>query len=112
MINWEEFEHIHVIKKLKQVLSSWWNIDVVFTDERGHLKGFDTEKMVFNNPAVGYLVNKEVSQVNIAEMGMPPSAVSRCNLYPFQRLVCPLLFRLVPMSHTVGRSSSISSMLI
>ncbi len=68
MINWEEFEHIHVIKKLKQVLSSWWNIDVVFTDERGHLKGFDTEKMVFNNPAVGQLVNKEVSQVNLAEM--------------------------------------------
>ena len=68
MINWEEFEHIHVIKKLKQVLSSWWNIDVVFTDERGHLKGFDTEKMAFNNPAIGYLVNKEVSQANLAEM--------------------------------------------
>ena len=39
MINWSEFEHIHVIKKLKQILKSWWNIDVLFTDERGHLKG-------------------------------------------------------------------------
>ena len=33
MINWDEFEHIHVIRKLKQVLTSWWNIDTVFTDE-------------------------------------------------------------------------------
>ncbi len=39
MINWDEFEHIHVIKKLKQILNSWWNIDVVFTDERGLLRG-------------------------------------------------------------------------
>ena len=40
MINWNEFEHIHVIKKLKQILNSWWNIDLVFTDERGEIKGF------------------------------------------------------------------------
>ena len=39
MINWDEFEHIHVIKKLKHILSAWWNIDVVYTDERGVLKG-------------------------------------------------------------------------
>ncbi|MEZ4870834.1 MAG: hypothetical protein R2827_01050 [Bdellovibrionales bacterium] len=38
MINWDEFEHIHVIKKLKEILNSWWNIDVIFTDERGQLK--------------------------------------------------------------------------
>ena len=34
MINWDEFEHIHVIKKLRHILSSWWNVDVIFTDER------------------------------------------------------------------------------
>ena len=45
MINWNEFEHIHVIKKLKHVLQTWWNIDIVFTDERGQLKGFDNEKI-------------------------------------------------------------------
>ncbi len=68
MINWDEFEHIHVIKKLKQILSTWWNIDVVFTDERGVIKGFDGEKNIFNNPAVSYLVNKETGQSSLGDV--------------------------------------------
>lgn len=68
MINWDEFEHIHVIRKLKQILSAWWNIDVVFTDERGHLKGFDQEKTTFNNPAVAQLLLKETARNSISEM--------------------------------------------
>ena len=68
MINWDEFEHIHVIKKLKQILNSWWNIDVVFTDERGVVKGFDGVKNTFSNPAVSYLVNKETGQSNLGEI--------------------------------------------
>ena len=59
MINWDEFEHIHVIKKLKQILNHWWNIDVVFTDERGHLKGFDLKDGAFCNPAVTMYLGKE-----------------------------------------------------
>jgi transcriptional regulator with PAS, ATPase and Fis domain len=68
MINWDEFEHIHVIRKLKQILGSWWNIDVVFTDERGHLKGFDSDKVTFNNPAIAHLMNKETATNSIAEV--------------------------------------------
>ena len=68
MINWDEFEHIHVIKKLKHILSAWWNIDVVFTDERGALKGYDSDKIHFSNPAITQLVNKEVGQNSIAEV--------------------------------------------
>src|SRR4051794_8281274 len=67
MINWDEFEHIHVIRKLKQILGSWWNIDVVFTDERGHLKGFDAEKVTFSSPAIAHLMNKETAQTSLAE---------------------------------------------
>lgn len=59
MINWDEFEHIHVIKKLKQILNHWWNIDIVFTDERGHLKGFDPKDGAFCNPAVTMYLAKE-----------------------------------------------------
>lgn len=59
MINWDEFEHIHVIKKLKQILNHWWNIDVIFTDERGHLKGVDTKESSFCNPSVGIYFSKE-----------------------------------------------------
>jgi transcriptional regulator with GAF, ATPase, and Fis domain len=68
MINWDEFEHIHVIKKLKQILSAWWNIDVVFTDDRGVLRGFDSEKHGFNNPAIAALINKEATQGSIADL--------------------------------------------
>ncbi len=68
MINWDEFEHIHVIKKLKQILGSWWNIDVVFTDERGMLKGFDSSKNQFSIPAIAHLMNKEVGQQSVAEL--------------------------------------------
>lgn len=70
MINWDEFEHIHVIKKLRHVLSSWWNVDVIFTDERGMIKGLDSQKAPFANPSVGFLVGKESAQTNLAEFVM------------------------------------------
>lgn len=67
MINWDEFEHIHVIKKLKQILNSWWNIDVVFTDERGQLRGIDPRAQSFCNPAVSTFLGKETSATSLAE---------------------------------------------
>src|ERR1700686_4596415 len=67
MINWDEFEHIHVIKKLKQILNSWWNIDIVFTDERGHLRAIDPNKSQFSNPAVHTFLAKESSATSLAE---------------------------------------------
>ena len=67
MINWNEFEHIHVIKKLKQILQTWWNIDIVFTDERGQLKALDNAKVNYINPSVNYLIHKETTQANLAE---------------------------------------------
>lgn len=68
MINWNEFEHIHVIKKLKQILNSWWSIDIVFTDEQGHLKGLEADGVQFVNPAVKYLVHKDVTKESLAEL--------------------------------------------
>lgn len=67
MINWDEFEHIHVIKKLKQILNSWWNIDVVFTDERGQLRGTDPKTFAFCNPAVSTFLSKETSVASLAD---------------------------------------------
>lgn len=69
-INWDEFEHIHVIKRLRHILSSWWNCDVVFTDERGMIKGFDSSKTTFSNPGVGFVIGKETAQQNLAEFVM------------------------------------------
>lgn len=70
MINWDEFEHIHVIKKLRHVLSTWWNVDVIFTDERGQIKGQDKTKVPFSNPALQFLVNKEAAQNSLGELVM------------------------------------------
>jgi len=67
MINWDEFEHIHVIKKLKEILNSWWNIDVVFTDERGQLRGTDPKSSPFCNPAVSTFLSKDTSLASLAE---------------------------------------------
>lgn len=68
MINWDEFEHIHVIKRLRHILSAWWNVDVIFTDERGQIKGLDDTKGQWTNPGVGYLVGKDSVKDSIAEM--------------------------------------------
>ncbi len=68
MINWDEFEHIHVIRKLKEILGTWWNIDTLFTDDRGHLKGFEGDKGKMANPAVRYLLDKPVNLEGLQEL--------------------------------------------
>ena len=68
MINWDEFEHIHVIRKLKHILQSWWNIDVVFTDERGQLRGQDAASSHFSNPACQLLMAKDAATTSLSEM--------------------------------------------
>lgn len=45
MLNWQEFEDLRVIKKLKTVISNWWNAEVVFIDEKGDLKNLDRANM-------------------------------------------------------------------
>lgn len=68
MINWDEFEHIHVIKKLKHILQSWWNIDVAFTDERGQLRGKDATTANYSNPASQLLFAKEAATNSLTEL--------------------------------------------
>jgi two-component system response regulator HupR/HoxA len=70
MINWDEFEHIHVIKKLKQILATWWNIDIVFTDERGQVRGMDTKSLTFANPAVKYFLSKNTAMESLSDTVM------------------------------------------
>ncbi|MGE3263437.1 MAG: sigma-54 interaction domain-containing protein [Bacteriovoracia bacterium] len=53
MINWEELKHIHVIKKLDEILSSWFNTAILIADGQGtihnHMRG---EKPSCNNMLV------------------------------------------------------------
>ena len=69
MINWEEFEHIHVIKKLRHILGAWWNVDVLFTDERGGIKASE-KPASFANPAVSFLTSKEAATAPFADFLM------------------------------------------
>ena len=69
MINWSDFEHIHVIKKLKEILLSWWQIDLVFTDDRGLIKASSTsDAPSLFNPAVAHVFKYENVQKNLTEL--------------------------------------------
>jgi two-component system response regulator HupR/HoxA len=63
MINWEELKHIHVIKKLDEVLSSWFNTAILIADAHGtihnHAKG---EKPTCNNMLVQLILQSPSGQ--------------------------------------------------
>ena len=68
MINWSDFEHIHVIKKLKEILVSWWQIDLIFTDDRGVIKSSTSSEPSLFNPAVAYAFNNEEAQKDLTQI--------------------------------------------
>jgi len=60
MINWDEFEHIHVIRKLKEIIGKWWAIDVFFADDRGNLKLVERgQKKSYVNPVVSMVMSRD-----------------------------------------------------
>lgn len=68
MINWDEFEHIHVIRKLKEVIGKWWNIDVFFADDRGNLKIIEKgQKRQYVNTIVGMLMQRDDGYDSLSE---------------------------------------------
>lgn len=52
MINWEDLKHIHVIRKLEQILAQWFYTEIFFMDERGNVKNYDPldRQRQFKNP--------------------------------------------------------------
>jgi transcriptional regulator with PAS, ATPase and Fis domain len=57
MINWEELKHIHVIRKLEEILAQWFHTDIFFMDERGHVRNYDRKE--FKNPLSQLFLPKE-----------------------------------------------------
>lgn len=39
LVRWEEFDKMHVIRRLKELVGRWWSIQINFTDEKGFLRG-------------------------------------------------------------------------
>ena len=61
MINWEELKHIHVIRKLQQIIGQWFHAEVFFLDERGVVRNYDPydRQREFKNALCGNLLPKE-----------------------------------------------------
>lgn len=47
-VRWDEFDKIHVIRKLREIVGKWWKIQLNFTDQKGLLRGVPDGK--FFNP--------------------------------------------------------------
>jgi two-component system response regulator HupR/HoxA len=47
-VRWEDFDKMHVIRKLKEIVGKWWKVQINFTDKRGFLRGVPEGK--FFNP--------------------------------------------------------------
>ena len=58
MINWDELKHIHVIRKLEEVLGQWFSTEIFFMDERGVVKNYDPldRQRQFRNPLCNVLL--------------------------------------------------------
>jgi transcriptional regulator with PAS, ATPase and Fis domain len=61
MINWEELKHIHVIRKLEEILGQWFSTDILFVDERGQIKNHDLLESgrEFKNPLTKMFFSRE-----------------------------------------------------
>ena len=68
MINWDEFEHIHVIRKLKEVIAKWFAVDIFFADDRGNLNLLERgQKKEFANPVMNLLLQREPGYDQLSE---------------------------------------------
>lgn len=68
MINWDEFEHIHVIRKLKEIIARWFAIDVFFADDRGNLKIIEKgTKREFSNTVCNLLLQRDDGFESLSE---------------------------------------------
>ncbi|MCX6113436.1 MAG: hypothetical protein NTY22_09210, partial [Proteobacteria bacterium] len=45
MLNWEDFESLRVIKKLRTIIGHWWNAEIIFADENGNVKNMERNSM-------------------------------------------------------------------
>ncbi len=43
MINWGEIKHIHVIRKLEDILSAWFNTAILVVDNHGHIRNMESK---------------------------------------------------------------------
>ena len=47
-VRWEDFDKLHVIRRLREIVGRWWQVQLNFTDQKGLLRGVPEGK--FFNP--------------------------------------------------------------
>ena len=68
MIKWEEFEHIHVVRKLREVVGNWFHVDIFFVDDQGRIKNFEKgQKKLWSNTLLAQVVVKEAGYEYLAQ---------------------------------------------
>ena len=83
MINWEELSHIHVIRKLEQILAQWFLTDIFIVDDRGQVRNYDLRAKgnVFKNPlTLAFLSQEKGVGVFLASIARANEEASRQNL--------------------------------
>ncbi|OFZ02677.1 MAG: nitrogen fixation protein NifA [Bdellovibrionales bacterium GWC1_52_8] len=60
-MNWEELKHIHVIRKLEEILGQWFHTDIFYVDDRGQVRNYDPtdRQREFRNPLCAHLLPKD-----------------------------------------------------
>ena len=57
MLNWSDFDNLRVVKRLKSITSSWWNAEIIFSDDKGVIRNIDREKpQVFSNKLFNMII--------------------------------------------------------
>jgi len=60
MIKWEEFEHIHVVRKIREVVGNWFNVDILLVDDQGRLKNVERgQKKLWANTILAQILQKD-----------------------------------------------------
>ncbi|HRK02236.1 MAG TPA: sigma-54 factor interaction domain-containing protein, partial [Oligoflexia bacterium] len=70
MLNWDELKHIHVIRKLEEILGDWFYTDIFFVDEKGEFQNWvPGEKKEFRNLLTSVLVSKPGGYQSLIQFG-------------------------------------------
>jgi len=86
MLNWDDFENLRVVKRLKLIVSSWWNAEVIFTDDKGDVKNIDREKPpVFKNKLFNMIIKSPRGLDIIEEFCRKTTAGGKINKNTFKK---------------------------
>ena len=58
-IQWEDFERIHVVRKIREVIGSWFHVDILLVDDQGKIRNsFKGDE----SPRANFLMKKILNQ--------------------------------------------------